>query len=301
MTCQACQTWNEDDEHRCRRCGRRMRSTPSRFVRDAYPIAATALAYKTELVEGEAYLPVAAPPSHTETGAAENAATESDTQHVLFNVAMEARVIPFERLTSPAERESIRSRAAQLPRPEPVRTAKAEVSAQQARRSRLHGEDQGRLDFFAKAEEFNKPKSSIQCGAPVAPPSQRLNAAFLDGFIVCSAIVVFLAVFRFATGALPTSKYSVIAYGVSSALMALSYKLLWCFANRDSFGISAARLRLVDLDGNRPTRKKRFLRAACSCLSVGAAGLGVVWAFADADGLAWHDQMSATFPTFSEN
>lgn len=297
MTCQACQTWNENDEHRCRRCGRRMRSTPSRYVRDAYPIAATALAYKTDFVENEALLEV----GEAASGEPMIAVGEAGTQHVLFNSPMEARVIPFERLTTPAERESIRSRAAQLPRPEPVRTAKAEVSAQQARRSRLERENQGRFDFIAKPEALEKPKSSIQCGAPVAPPSQRLNAALLDGFIICFAIAIFLGVFGFAAGALPTGKYALIAYGFGSTLIALSYKLLWCFADRDSFGVAATRLRLVDLDGNRPTQKKRFLRAAASCLSVGAVGLGVVWAFADEDGLAWHDQMSATFPTFSEN
>jgi uncharacterized RDD family membrane protein YckC len=289
MTCQACQTWNEDDEHRCRRCGRRMRSTPSRFVRDAYPIAATALAYKTEPVE-------VCEQSESEQPADEE---QPGTQHVLFTAPVAARVIPFERLTSASEMESIRSRAAQLPRPEPVRTAKAEVSSQRARRSRLENEEQRRLDFFGKSEVFHAPKSSIHCGAPVAPPSQRLNAALLDGFVVCLGIAAFLAVFRFATGVLPVDKYALIAYGIAATAIALSYKLLWCFANRDSFGVSAARLRVVDLDGNPPTRKKRFLRATCSCLSVGAAGLGVIWAFADADGLAWHDQMSATFPTFS--
>lgn len=289
MTCQACQTWNEDDEHRCRRCGRRMRSTPSRYVRDGYPIAATALAYKTEPVE------MCEPIDNEQTADPE----QSGAQHVLFTPPAEARVIPFERLTSAAEMESIRSRAAQLPRPEPVRTAKAEVSAQKARRARLENEEQGRLDLFGKSEVFQAPKSSIQCGSPVAPPSQRLNAALLDGFIVSLGIAAFLAVFRFATGALPTDKYALVAYGVAAAVIAFSYKLLWCLANRDSFGLSAARLRVVDLDGNPPAQKKRFLRATCSCLSLGAAGLGVIWAFADADGLAWHDQMSATFPTFS--
>ena len=103
MTCQACQTWNEDDEHRCRRCGRRMRSTPSRFVRDGYPIAATALAYKTEPAE----VCERADSEQTADGG------QPGTQHILFNAPVEARVIPFERLTSAADMESIRTRAAQ--------------------------------------------------------------------------------------------------------------------------------------------------------------------------------------------
>jgi uncharacterized RDD family membrane protein YckC len=266
-----------------------MRSTPSRYVRDAYPIAATALAYKAECVEDSESIEAAA------------SVDEPGTQQVLFhNARGEARVIPFEHLTSAAERESIRVRGAQIPRPEPVRTAKGEVSAKRARRSRLDREDQQRLDLFGKAEVFNTPKSSIQCGAPVAPPSQRLNAALLDGFLIFLATLGFLGIFRLAAGVLPTDKYALVAYGVAFASIAITYKLLWCFANRDSFGVSAARLRIVDLDGNAPPQRRRFWRAAGSCLSLGAVGLGIIWAFADADGLAWHDQISGTFPTFSD-
>src|SRR3954471_8057485 len=45
MTCQYCQTWILDDDHRCRRCGRRVRNTPSRVSPSTFPIAASALAH----------------------------------------------------------------------------------------------------------------------------------------------------------------------------------------------------------------------------------------------------------------
>jgi uncharacterized RDD family membrane protein YckC len=109
-----------------------------------------------------------------------------------------------------------------------------------------------------------------------------------------------LGTLRLAIGPLPTDKYALIGYGIAFFVISVAYKLMWCFQNRDSFGMTAARLRVVDLDGNPPTQKRRFWRALSSFLSLGAAGLGLIWIFADADALGWHDQISGTFPTFSE-
>jgi len=292
MTCQACQTWNSDDEHRCRRCGRRLRATPTRHVRDSYPIAATALAYQPEVQEqAKENEPVIAPYIP---------AADGDGQQVLFANPNESRVIPFDQLTSPAERESIRARAAQLAQPSPVKSAKVEVSARSGRRQASNTKEQQQFDFFGKSEIPAPPASAIQCGAPVAPALLRLSAALADGFMILLATFLFLATFRLAAGPLPTGKYALIGYGIALLVIAVAYKLIWCFGNRDSFGLAVARLRIVDLDGNAPSQKRRFWRAFSSFLSLGAAGLGLVWIFADADALGWHDQISGTFPTFSE-
>ena len=286
MTCQACQTWNLDDEHRCRRCGRRLRTTPTRLPRDSYPIAATALAYRHEEF---------APQQEVEEQPIPISA-DAEPQQALFASPQEPRVIPFDRFTSPAERESIRARAASIPRLSPVRTGKVEVSPRKARR----GGDQQELDFLGKADVIATPQSTIECAAPVAPPAIRLTAAMIDGLVILLGSMVFLGVFRLATGALPFNREALIAYGAGVFCIAVSYKVMWCFANQDSFGMVAARLRLIDLDGNLPSPRRRLWRAAGSFLSLGAAGLGLIWTFADPDGLAWHDQISGTFPTFIE-
>jgi len=140
-----------------------------------------------------------------------------------------------------------------------------------------------------------------QLPPPPPLPVQDIDcAALVDGFMVLLATLLFLIAFRFATGSLPVDKYALMAYGVAFGSIAASYKLLWCFADRDSFGHSSARLRVVDFDGNAPGQKRRFWRALSSFLSLGAAGLGLIWTFADADALAWHDQISGSFPTFSD-
>jgi uncharacterized RDD family membrane protein YckC len=288
MTCQACQTWNGKEEHRCRRCGRRLRATPTRHVREGYPIAATALAYQPDDAE------------ETQPAPANASVRDLTAQQPLFSALNEPRVIPFDQLATPRERESIRARAAQLNRPDPVRSAKVEVSAR-PRRSRSKTDGQQQFDFSQETEIGVTPRSAIQCGAPVAPPMLRLSAALADSFIVLFAAFLALLILRFATGTIPSGSLAFAAYLTCYVALSLTYKLIWCVAGRDTFGLQAARLRLVDLDGNPPSQRRRFWRAFSGFLSLGAAGLGLIWILADADGLAWHDQISATFPTFVED
>ncbi len=285
MTCQSCQTWNSEDEHRCRRCGRRFRVTPTRHPRSSYPIAATALAYQPEMLEEQEELN-------------DFNAIAGSSASAFFESPNEGRVIPFDQLTSPAERQSIRARAAQLSQPAPVQSAKVEVSAWRNRPSSAKPKGELQLDLFGKSQIMVPPSSAIHCGAPVAPPLVRLNAALVDGFLVLLGTLLALGVFRLAAGSLPTEKYDLLAYSTLFCGVALTYKLLWCVMNRDSIGLTKAGLRTVDFDGNQPNAKRRFWRAFSSFLSLGAAGLGLIWTFADADALAWHDQISGTFPTF---
>ena len=218
----------------------------------------------------------------------------------LFENPNEARVIPFDQLTSAAERQSIRARAAQLSQPTPVKSAKVEVSARRNRGSSSKIEEERQFELFGKSQIMVPPSSAILCGAPVAPPLARLNAALIDGFIVVLGTLFALGVFRFMAGSLPTENYALVSYGALLCGISLTYKLLWCVMNKDSVGLTSAGLRVVDFDGNEPNCKRRFWRAFSSFLSLGAAGLGLIWTFADADTLAWHDQISGTFPTFSD-
>ena len=291
MTCQACQTWNSEEDHRCRRCGRRLRATPTRLPRDSYPIAATALAYQPE--------PVAESSSFAETSlSGHEVLPETGGQQILFTTPQEPRVIPFDQLTSATERESIRARIAQS-RPAPVKTGKVEVSPRRNKKAKS-GERQQNLDFLNAHDVIATPASPIQCAAPVAPPGLRFHAAVLDGAMVLLGSAAFLGVFRLVTGTIPLDRHALIAYAAGVLAVALTYKLVWCFADSDTFGMSATGLRLVDLDGNPAPRKRRFWRSGSSFLSLGAVGLGLIWTFADADSLAWHDHISGTFPTFTE-
>src|SRR5271169_1145035 len=126
MTCQFCQTWNTDEEHRCRRCGRRIDSVSARISPDTYPIAATARAqvFDTATAPALNIAPPAEAPPEWKPG-----------QPLLFDLPQESRVVSVDSMRSPIEREAIRARAAEISRPAPPKVEKVEVSPRQNRRA----------------------------------------------------------------------------------------------------------------------------------------------------------------------
>lgn len=300
MTCQHCQTWILDVEHRCRRCGRRVRSTPPRISPATYPIAAaaTAPAYDFSL-RGEI---VSSPLARARTFV-----QQDPGQQPLFSQPVsEPRIIPFDQLTSPEERESIRARAADLARPLPLKHSKVEaLHARPQKRGRdIRGRDAGRpnldqrrLEFQGEEQLLSQPEPSIICDALVAPAQLRFKAALVDGAIVLAGCAVCVAFYLYVGGQVLLDKHVLPFLLMSLLTVPLVYKLLWSYAGQDSIGMQRLGLRLVDFDGNVPSRQKRYLRMFGSLISLLAAGIGVLWTFVDEDTLTWHDHISNTFPT----
>jgi uncharacterized RDD family membrane protein YckC len=289
MTCQHCQTWILDDDHRCRRCGRRVRNTRNRISPNSYPIAATATAPAYEADDD-------ATPQLIASGLAPSEPQPEDTQQPLFSTARpDSRVIPFHSLTTQAERESIRARAADRARPAPLKSAK--IEAPRARPRSTRSPDQRRLDFEGERAIVARPQSNIICDAPVAPARLRIEAAAIDASIIAIGCVFAMLPFLFAHIELLVDRHRLPFFALAVLPVPLLYKLLWSFAGRDTTGMRVAGLRLIDFDGNPPSRSSRYQRLLWSVLSFLAAGVGLIWAFVDEDGLTWHDHISGTFPT----
>src|SRR5271165_3270802 len=136
MTCQFCQTWNTDEEHRCRRCGRRLNAASTRISPDTYPIAATARAqvYDTATAPALNHVPVEETRPEPKPVRREPEPVPSG-QPLLFDVAAESRVVSVDSMRSPIEREAIRARAAEISRPAPPKVERVEVSPRQNRRA----------------------------------------------------------------------------------------------------------------------------------------------------------------------
>ncbi len=233
MTCQHCQTWILDDDHRCRRCGRRVKNASNRISPNTYPIAATATAPVYE--RGDDAAPQAGAPHNAPQIAS------ADGQQSLFSTpSSERRVIPFGSLTTHTERESIRLRAAALPRPAPVKTAKVEVRRARSRTTRAldHSRvDQPRLDFQGQQEILSHPQSNIICDAPVAPVGLRIKAAAVDAAVMATACAFGVALFVLAGGQFSFDKHVLPFFALALVTIPLSYKLLWTFAARDTPGM----------------------------------------------------------------
>ena len=289
MQCQYCQKWNEDEEVRCVRCSRRLHGPEGRPNADAYPILTSALpAALPAPFQAMDVLPSAEQP-------AVSAAPGSPTyQPSLFRDASGGpKVIPIPMLIpSRGSREP-----AATPRRAPSRPRRAS-----ARRSAAPSSQQS-LDFYdtygnatAVAPAMD---AGIYCDAPVASPSHRIIAAAVDGGLVMVALGVVMAIFFFSGGGgdVALSRANVpLLLGVG-VVLALFYRTLWCLADGDTPGMRFAGLKLVDFDGRPPDREQRGLRQVASLLSIGSAGLGLVWALVDEENLAWHDHISKTFPT----
>jgi uncharacterized RDD family membrane protein YckC len=281
MTCQHCQTRILDDDHRCRRCGRRVRDGRGG---ESFPVqgAATAPAYDYETDSA----PVARFDPQTD-------------QQILFSPPKPGQLISFESLRSPSERRSIQARAAEIPRPEPLPQAKVELK--RAKPKKKVAESQQRLDFLEIDHVASPPQSHIICDAPVAPAMMRAEAALIDAAIMLGPVILGLAVFLYEGGHVVVTKGTAPFWLVVLFTVPVLYKLVWSAAGRDSVGMTAMGLRLVDFDGNPPSRERRYQRAAASFISFLAAGIGLIWALVDEDSLTWHDHMSSTFPTISSN
>ena len=279
MTCQHCQTKILDADHRCSRCGRRVRE--GRGIAEAFPVQASAAA-----------------PAYDFEPEADSVDDRPPLFDNLFTRPNPARVISFESLRSPSERQSIRARAAEISRPEPLPHVKVELKRPKTAR-RKPSENQQRLDFPGIEEVASPPQSHIPCDAPVAPPTMRAEAALIDGAIMLAPVVLGMAVFLYEGGNFVFNKSTAPFWLAVLSTVPVLYKLLWSWAGRDSVGMSAMGLRLVDFYGNPPSRALRYQRALAGFISFLAAGIGLVWALVDADALTWHDHMSSTFPTIS--
>lgn len=277
MQCVHCRAWNEEDERRCIRCGRRMHAPAARPGAEMYPLMeATAPAFET--------LPGGRPLQDSGAAAATAPALENAQPSLFREPSNGMKVVPIPTLT---------------PRPQQVER-KPRVPGTQ-RSVRRAGDFQQSLDFLAHAAA-DRPlgtevEAVIYCDAPVALPVHRLMAVAADASMIAIALGLFLAIFYLSGGRLVFTRPAMLLFaGVIGAVVFL-YRLLWCLGDGDSPGMRFAGLRLVDFDGRRPEREQRTIRLAASVLSMASAGLGLVWALVDEENLTWHDHISKTFPT----
>jgi uncharacterized RDD family membrane protein YckC len=279
MECRYCQSANADDDHRCRRCGRRLRMGP---VYTASSAAAPVLQYEV----AESARPSRQPVSRTEVQPKPDAPRRPVPSHItyqpsLFSSRELPRVVPFETIAPGAVQHPPRKTQPAAPR----------------QRHRKATPGQQALEFAQAARSPMSVDGAIYCDAPVAVPAHRAMAAAVDASIVLMALAVFGVIFRLAGGVFVLDSKTAPMFLAVAAGVVVFYRVLWCLANGDTAGQCWTHLRLVNFDGQRPTRTQRFYRLASGLLSFLAAGIGLLWSLVDEETLTWHDHISKTFPT----
>lgn len=280
MQCVYCQAWNEQDERRCVRCGRKLHPAAPRPAPDTYPLTGAA-APALEALPGGGQRQPSVP------------RTDVSYQPSLFRDAPGGpKVIPIPTLTpakSPPE-----ARRARGPSEGRSPGSRANFGA------RRGADSQQSLDFRGAGGSSPlgiEVEAVIYCDAPVALPVHRLMAAAVDGGMILIAMALFTTIFYLSGGHIVVSRQTAPLLAGVVAAVALFYRLLWCLADGDTPGMRFAGLRLVNFDGRRPDRDQRGVRQAAYLLSLLSAGLGLVWALVDEENLTWHDHISKTFPT----
>lgn len=133
------------------------------------------------------------------------------------------------------------------------------------------------------------------CSAPVALPEHRAIAAFLDFSMIAIAVCLLLLPLVFTPAGDLLTMESLPVVITAALLLGFAYKMLWVMLETDSPGMRWSSVRVLNFDGQRPTREQRLARLFAGALSFLAAGLGLVWALADEESLTWHDHISKTF------
>jgi len=291
MNCKYCQTWNAEEEHRCHRCGRRLRIAAS-----ANPYPATRSAPALALRE-EASVVVEEAPATVLFQA---------PQRFDFEDNAAAKIIPFESFAAH------RIQPIATPPPAEARPAATQVKpAAQKTASRRRApapadERQPDLEFLEPAPQGPRTlkthvEAVIYCDADVVSPKHRVIAAAIDGGMIFTSFGIFLFTFHLMGGMFRLNRHTIPFYIPVIATLAVFYGMLWIWADRETAGMRWTGLRLIDFDGFKPRKRDRIVRALTACLGFCAGCIGLLWTLVDEEKLAWHDHISKTFPTLQES
>jgi len=217
------------------------------------------------------------------------------------------KVIPFEAIQRQAGSRTAAAAAPALAPPAFVpgdETVKKPAAPRTAKKVQTTG--QGNLDFRTNGAHNER---VLATGVPaqlagdgrVAPPMRRLTAGAMDVAMVAIGFGIFVGSAFISLNGLNGSSFGSgkalwIMMAVSFALISLLYGLVWAIAGRETAGMSGAQLHLVTFDGAPLDGRARAVRFVAAWLSYCSGGLGLLWAIADEENLAFHDHISKTYP-----
>jgi uncharacterized RDD family membrane protein YckC len=143
------------------------------------------------------------------------------------------------------------------------------------------------------AEKPEKAEKSVAADDH-APISKRVAAGIIDLLVVGFASTPFAAIIELTSGNWADVRVAASMGGIVVVLMFLYLMAATALAGR-TWGMSLVSLRTVDAEtGMAPTNGQCVRRAFGYMLSLATLGLGLLYAFFDAEGRAAHDHLSGT-------
>ena len=130
----------------------------------------------------------------------------------------------------------------------------------------------------------------------LAPISNRLMAALVDGSLVFAAFLLSVLVFASSAAHVPWGKTGIALAAGALLFEAVFYGWLFMsFGGGSTPGMRYARIALCTFNDENPTRGELQARVPATALALLPLGLGVLWALLDGDRLGWHDRMTRTY------
>jgi uncharacterized RDD family membrane protein YckC len=279
MTCSFCGSRN-NDEDRCRKCGRR----PGDTLNGDFTMVRTEGALAAKIQPGARAAAVESSQARRPIVRPVQQPLFPDRQSNVIQFAEYAPLMPTPRKTT-ANRTASRT-------PAKPRTAN---------RRRNAPEGQFLLDFMPPQPATPRTLTTtveavVSCDSPVATTLHRAVAAALDWAMALIGYTLFLAAFFAIGGEFTWNRINLLVFAGALLLVGFTYGLTWALLGVDSAGMRWTGLRLTTFDGFPLERKQRVLRFAGSCLSL-CTVVGQLWCLADEESLTWQDHISGTFPT----
>jgi uncharacterized RDD family membrane protein YckC len=175
----------------------------------------------------------------------------------------------------------------------PTRVERMEISAEQPS-----------FDFAAEgAHDESRPRISPydSPALSVAPLAERRRAGMLDVALLLFAYGAFLMLFHACGGRFTFSKVDALVTAATLGLFYTQYVTLFTYFGAATPGMTLRGLRVVSLDGLDPSPQQLLWRSFGYLVSAGTMMLGFLWALWDEDQLSWHDRISQTCITTSDN
>jgi uncharacterized RDD family membrane protein YckC len=132
---------------------------------------------------------------------------------------------------------------------------------------------------------------------PVAPMGRRFLAGLVDGLVLLVGGGLFALIFRIAGGHFSPIPPNLAVLGLIAFIFIFSYFALFTALAFSTPGQIWLGMEVRNLEGWPPEPRESLLRAFGYLVSLSAFMIGFFWALVDSDGLTWHDRISGTFLT----
>jgi uncharacterized RDD family membrane protein YckC len=136
--------------------------------------------------------------------------------------------------------------------------------------------------------------------SPMASLHERRLAAALDAGLLLFAYGSFLALFSALGGRLTASKTDAAILTVTLGIFYAQYFAMFTFLGGVTPGMMWRGLRLATFDGHEPRWSDKAWRSFGYLVSAATLMIGFLWALRDEDHLCWHDRISHTHLTWTE-